>query len=63
MRFRARAAYDGSGFRGWQAQAYTLSGCWKMYYPLNRMVTIVGAGRTDASLEVRHSILMSILMK
>lgn len=57
IRFRARAAYDGSGFRGWQVQAKGRTCQAELENVLstrfNRIVKIVGAGRTDASVHAR----------
>ncbi len=60
IRYRARAAYDGSGFKGWQVQAEgkgmrTVQGEIEraLSRRFNRDVKIVGAGRTDAGVHAR----------
>lgn len=57
IRYRGRVAYDGSGFRGWQVQAKGRTGQGHLEEVLstrfNRLVKIVGAGRTDAGVHAR----------
>lgn len=56
-RYRARVAYDGTGFNGWQVQAKgrTVQGDIEAVLSrrFDRPVSIVGAGRTDAGVHGR----------
>ena len=57
IRYRARVAYDGSSFKGWQVQAKgrTVQGEIEnvLSRRFNRTMKIVGAGRTDAGVHAR----------
>ncbi len=57
LRYRARVAYDGSSFKGWQVQAKgrTVQGEIEstLSKRFNRIVKIVGAGRTDSGVHAR----------
>lgn len=57
IRYRARVAYDGSCFQGWQYQpnTRTIQGALEstLSQRFNRTVRIVGAGRTDAGVHAR----------
>uniref|UniRef100_A0A7S4MSL3 tRNA pseudouridine synthase n=1 Tax=Odontella aurita TaxID=265563 RepID=A0A7S4MSL3_9STRA len=57
IRYRARVAYDGTGFNGWQTQAKgrTIQGDIEAVLSrrFDRPVRIVGAGRTDAGVHAR----------
>ena len=58
VRYRARVAYDGSGFEGWQLQRAgkrTVQGCLEeaLCQRFNQKVRVVAAGRTDAGVHAR----------